>query len=177
MQPSNTLYSGSGLENSLLKFCSPECKGLWFPFPDQTSLHAACYLDEAGLSEDTVAPLMTVISRKDGGVEQIYLYVDGGLQRPYILRHVRELIHQHFTHFYISKDCLPLTSVWIKQICSSESEAIFNHITTKRTELQAHLLKQLNEAVKVCGFESFEAFQMKLRTSSAASVQNGKFHC
>lgn len=179
MQPSNTLFSGV-IDDTLLKFCSEKCKGLWFPSPDQMPLHAASYLGETCQSDDTVAPLMTLISQKEGGVEQFYLYVSGvstgseKMERPYILWHVRELKHQHFAHFYISKDCLPLDLVWAKQICNSEDEAFFNHITTKQTELQAHLQKQLNEAVKVCGFENYEAF---LGSIDGASLQNGKFHC
>ena len=176
MQPSNTLYSGT-LQEKLLKFCSEECKGLWFPSPEQKTLHVASCLDEISQSEDKAAPLMTLISQKEKRVEQIYLSVgrisaEGveDVEKPFIVWHMRELEHQYFAHFYISEDCLPLNSVWIKQICTSESEAIFKNLATRRTELQEYFLELFNEAAKLYDFESLRAFLMQ----KSSFLQNGK---
>ncbi len=170
MQPSITLYSGE----LGLKFCSEECKELWFPSADQKFLHVASYLDEACQLEDTATPALTIISRKENAVAQIFLFMSESLEnvkRPYIVWHVRESECQFFAHFYISRDCLPLNSVWVKQISSGESKTISNLIANQRKELQASLLKEFNEAVKICGFENFEAFLIKL---NGTSIQNGK---
>ena len=181
MQPSNTLYSGT-LQEKLLKFCSEECKGLWFPSPDQKSLHVSSCLDETCQSEDKAAPLMTLINRRENRVDQIYLSVNriaaGGtenVEKPYIVWHVRELEHQYFAHFYISEDCLPLNAVWIKQICTGESETMFENISTKGEELQKYLLELFSEAVKLYDLESFKAFLMQkssfLQSSKYSTVQ------
>ena len=148
--------------------------GFWFPSQDQKSLYVASYLDETYQSQQAV---MTFISRKENGVEQVYLSVDkasDGLDKPYILWHVRELEHQHFAHFYITKDCLPLNSVWTKQYRSYESEIVSNLITTKRLELQSHFQAQFNEAVKEYGFENFEAFLSQVKISKGESLELGK---
>lgn len=173
MQPSITLYSGM-LQDNLLKFCSKECKAFWFPSPNQKTLHASSYLHKTCESDEdtTEALLMTVIIQKDNSVEHIYLSADKNMARPFIVWHVKELKCQHFAHFYISENCLPLNSVWAKQVCSSESEIMSSSIAPKRADLQAHFLKQLNEAVKLCGFDSFESF---LKASNGVSLQDGKF--
>lgn len=183
MQPSSTLYSGVSEDDDLLKFCSEECKRFWFPAPDQQSqpLHVASYLDETCQSQETVAPLMTVIIQKENSVEQIYLSVDKtskelkNLDQPYIVWHIRGLEIQHFAHFYISKDCLPLNSVWTKQYCTHEGEAISKYITTEKLEVQSRIQMQLNQAVKTYGFEDFEAFLMQAKTSKGTtSLHHGK---
>ena len=123
-------------------------------------------------SNNAVDPLMTIIcQRENGGVEQLYLFTDGVSkeEKPFIIWHVRDLEKQHFAHFYISKDCFLLNSVWAKQISTSESEFMSNFIVTKRMELQAHFLKQFDKAAVLCGFDNFETFVR-------ASLQNGKLH-
>lgn len=169
MQPSPTLYSGFLEDNSLLKFCSEKCKKNWFPTPDQKSLYVASYLDETCQSQDKVALLLTSIIRRESGVEQIYLSVDKTLGKPYIVWHIRELEHQRFAHFYISKDCSPLNSVWTKQYCTSEIEAISNLMKTKKLQVQSHIQLQVNQAVKQYDFEDFEAFLKQVSTSNGVS--------
>ena len=100
---------------------------------------------------------MTIISQKENGVEKIYLCADGA-KRPYIIWHMRELEQQRFANFYISKDCLPLCSVWVKQICTGESEFV-SHF--KKEEIQVQLLQHFNKAAKACHVENFEAFVMQ----------------
>ena len=187
MQPSSTLYSGV-LKEKLLKFCSEECKALWFPSSDKKSLHVASYLDGTCQSDDKVGPLMTIISREkneekeneEKGVEQILLFIGvseslQNVERPYVVWHIREVEHQRFAHFYISDDSLPLNSVWVRQICTSESEIVSNLIATKRKKLQRHLLEYFSEAAKECGSENFKAFLEQIKTSSGVSLQsNGK---
>lgn len=180
MQPSSTPYSGVHEDKSLLKFCSEECKGFWFPTPDQRSLFVASNLDEACQVQETVPLLMTAIVRKDNGVEQIYLSVDDtpedskNFGRPYVIWHIREFEHQHFAHFYISKDCLPLNFVWTKQYCTSESEVMYNYIATKNLEVQSRIQVLFNRAVKEYGFEDFDAFLKQIKTSKGVSLYHGK---
>jgi len=126
-------------------------------------------------SEDAAAPLMTIISQRENGVEQTYLFTDGmsedshgSMERPYIVWHVRELDNQHVIHFYITRDFFPLNSVWVKQICTTEGEAMSNYVATKRKELQTRLQVQFNEAIVLCGFDNFEAF-------TKVSFKNGMF--
>lgn len=170
MQPSPTLYSGIH-DGNLLKFCSEECKGFWFPAPEQQLLYVASYLDGTCQSLQKESPLLTFINRRGSGVEQVYLSF-GGISEgsvksdaPYIVWHIRELNHQYFAHFYISKDCLPLKTIWTKQYCTSESEIIYNKIATRRLDLQFSFLEQLNQAVRRCSFENFEAFLMEVEKS------------
>ena len=185
MQPSSTLYSGV-LKEKLLKFCSEECKALWFP-SDKKSLHVASYFDGTCPSDDKVGPLMTIISRgkneekenEEKSVEQIFLFIGvpeslQNVERPYVVWHIREVEHQRFAHFYISDDSLPLNSVWVRQICTSESEIVSNLIATKRKKLQGHLLEYFSEAAKEYGFENFKAFLEQIKTSSGVSIQYGK---
>ena len=152
MQPTPTPYSGVNGDNRLLKFCSEGCKGFWFPAADEKSRHFASYSDEP---RQTDGLLMTIITRNDNGIEQLYLYVKN--LRPYLVWHIRKLECQYFAHFYISEDCLPLNSVWTKQYCTGDGEFIYDHIATKRLEVQVHIQMQLNQAAKDCGFENFEA--------------------
>ena len=169
MQPSSTLYSGVYQGDILLKFCCDDCKQFWFTTADLKPLHVASFLDNIYQPQQTVAPIITIIIKKENGIEQIYLCVSAvsegmeGLNIPYIIWHIRELEHQRFAHFYISKDCLPLKPVWIKQYCTIESEAISNLIVMKRSEVQCHLQIYLNQAVKTYGFESLEAFLMQAK--------------
>ena len=88
--------------------------------------------------------------------------------------HIRELKHQHFAHFYISQDCLPLNFVWIKQYSTSESEISDNYIATKKLEIQSHIQVQFNLAVKEYGFENFEAFLKQVKTSKGLSLYSGR---
>lgn len=124
---------------------------------------------------------MTLIVRKDNGVEQIYLSVDKtsedlkNLGKPFIIWHIRELEHQRFAHFYISKDCLPLNFVWTKEYCTSESEVFYNYIATKKMEVQAYIQMQFNQAVKEYGFENFEAFLKQIKTSKGVSLYDGEY--
>ena len=176
MQPSSTMYSGI-LDNSRLKFCSEKCKEFWFPPTNQKSFYAVPYLDDYCESGNTLAPLMTFISRNESGVEQIYLFVDDaseGLKKLFIVWQVRESKSQHFAHFYITKDCFPLKSVWVKQICSGKSRATSYLTTTKARELQTHFMELFNEAVKHNGFDNFEEFLINTLPSFGMSV-DGKF--
>ena len=176
MQPSSTLYSGVHGDH-LLKFCSEECKRFWFPTPDHVSPHVASYLDGTCQSQEKVAPLLTAVVQKEKGVEQIYLSVDkasGDFERldmPYIVWHIRELEIQHFAHFYITKDCLPLKSVWTKQCCTGEGEIISKYIAANQLEIQSHIQKQLNQAVKEYGFADFETF---LKQVDGVSLYHGR---
>ena len=174
MQPSATLYSGVCEDKSVLKFCSKECKGLWFPTPGQKSLYVATHIDETSQLHEEIAPTMTIIIRKGNGVEQIYLSVDETSGRPFIVWHIREVEHQSFTHFYILADCLPLNSVWPKQYSSYQSEFMGNYIATKRLEVQSHIQIQLNQAAIECGLEDFKAFLKQVMTSSEVSLYQGK---
>lgn len=173
MQPSPTLYSGTR-EDNLLKFCSEECKKFWFPTPDQKPLYIASYLDETCQSQESVAPLMTAIIPKKDGVEQIYFSVGEESDKPYIIWHIRELEHQYFAHFYISKDCLPLNSVWPKQYCTVECEAMYNYISTNKLEVQSQVQIQLNQAAKEYGFEDFDAFLKQVKNSQGVSLYHSK---
>jgi len=175
MQPSSTPYSGFHQDTeSLLKFCSEECKKFWFPAPDQKSIVAASYLDETSWHlPEPAAPLLTAIIQKDDGVEQIFLAIDD-LSRLQVIWHIRKLEHQHFAYFYISKDCLPLSFVWPKDYCTNESEIIDNYIRAKKFEVQSHIRLQLNKAVKECGFENFESFLKEIKTSKQVSLFHGK---
>lgn len=181
MQPSSTLYSGIYKEGNLVKFCSKECKQLWFSSPDQESIYyVASLLDESCQPYQASIPLMTVIVRKETGVEQIFLSirkVSEGLKEsdiPFIIWHVRELEHQHFAHFYIAEDCLLLEAVWSKQYCTSETEVVSNIIATKRLELQSQFQVHFNQAVGRCGFDDFEAFLAHIKKSKQISLQTGK---
>ena len=162
MQLSNTLYSGT-VKDNLFKFCSQECKALWIPSEageGLDSMHVASCLDGTCQSEEEDAPLMTTINQNENGVEQIYLCADGD-KRLYIIWHMRELEQQRFANFYISKDCLPLCSVWVKQICMGESEFVSHLITSKKEEIQVQLLQHFNKSAKACHVENFEAFLMQ----------------
>ena len=165
MKPSYTLYSGVYQDAILLKFCSDVCKLFWFPNADvKPPFHVASLLDKSYQPQQTVAPTITVINKTKNGVEQIYLSAgafseDGdNLKKPYILWHIREVEHQHFAHFYISNECLPLKPIWVKHYCTSESEAISDLIATKRSEIQSQFQMHLNEAVRMCGFKNLESF-------------------
>ena len=176
MKPSSTLYSGVYQNEILLKFCSDACKLYWFPNADiKPPLHATSFLDKSHQSQQTIAPMITVINDTINGVEQIYLSAgalsedEDNLKMPYIVWHIREVQHQHFAHFYISKDCLPLKPVWVKHYCTSESEAISDLIATKRLEIQSQFQMHLTKAVQMCGFENLESFMQ------AEYYQPGKF--
>ena len=180
MQPSSTLYSGVHQGDILLKFCCEDCKQFWFPTAaDLESLHVASFLDDIYQPKQTLAPILTIIIKKENGVEQIYLSVGAvsegveDLNIPYIVWHIRELEHQRFAHFYISKECLPLKPVWIKQYCTSESEAISNIIANERSEVQSHFQICLNQAIKTYDFENLEAFLMQAKNDVA--LQSGEY--
>ena len=180
MQPSPTLYSGVHENGMLLKFCSEECKKFWFPDPDQQPHYVACYLDEICQAKETAALLMTVVNQKKSGVEQVYLSIgtssEGSkdIERLFIVWHIREVNYQHFAHFYITEDCLPLKSVWIKHYCTSESEIATKLIAEKKMELKSYFQRLFNEAVKKYNFEDLEAFVMKVENSKGVSFHHGR---
>lgn len=175
MQPATTLYSGVHAD-VLLKFCSDECKGLWFHTPDHKPFHVASYLDEA--SQSSQLPLMTVVIAKDKRVEQIYLSVgrvsEGLKEMPYIVWHIRELKKHFFAHFYISEDCFPLNEVWSQQICTAEIEEIHSLVASSGSEIKYHIQMYLNKAVKIYGYDGIHSFIDKYMEGSGSNPQSGK---
>ena len=178
MQPSCTLYSGVHQDDILLKFCSEACQLFWFPAVDHSPLHAASVLESHQPQKS--APTITVIFKHKDRVEQIYLSTgevsdDNNLNMPYIVWHIRELKLQYFTHFYISKDCLPLKPVWIKHFCTRESEAITDLIANDRSEIQSHIQLYLNQAVQMCGVGDLKSFLSQADYNIA--LKFGKYAC
>lgn len=181
MQPALTLYSGVHADHTLLKFCSEECKNLWFHKDGQGPFHVVSYLDEVSLSKKNFAPLMTIIIAKEKSVEQIYLCVskisEDSLEAPFIVWHVRELKNQFFAHFYISKDCLPLKAVWTRHICGTEIETISDVVAKTRVQLQSTFQVHFNQAIKKYSFSNFESFVIKgieVRSLNEVSLLQGK---
>ena len=177
MQPASTPYSGVHIDNVLLKFCSEECKGLWFHAPDHKPFHVASHFDEA--SQSLQPALMTIVVGKEESVEQIYLSVgkgsEGLKEMPYIVWHIRGLRKQNFAHFYVSEDFYPLYEVWSRHFCTAEIEEIHSLVTAKRSELQSSFQMYLNQAVKNYGHDSIHSFIVKCMEVSGSDFQYGKF--
>ena len=124
MQPSLTMYSGALEDRTLLKFCSEQCKGLWFHSEDKNPFYAISYLDEGTISKQPMAPLITIIVAQDKCVEQFFLSLKKvskvqSSETPFIMWQIKRLQTQYFPHFYISKECMPLGDVWVKHFCTA----------------------------------------------------------
>ena len=165
-----TLYSGVLENNTLLKFCCEQCKGLWFHTADQKPFYVASHFDEASMLKHPNAPLMTFVATNEKCVEQLFLDENNSIETqkdisgmPFIVWHIRGLENQYFAHFYVSKDYLPLNSVWMKHICTADSELVYNIIAHGRVELRPTLQKYFDNVMKrynIC--DSFESLLTKL---------------
>ena len=181
MQPSSTFYSSINDDDKLVKFCSEKCKELWFYAPDQKPFHMASYIDDVSLSKKPLvlaAPLVTIISGSKNCLEQVYLSVgkvSEDVTAPFVVWHIRKSTSQFFAHFYISKDCLPLENVWIKHICTAESQQIFDKISNERKSLQSHLQMLFGLAAKQQNFETLESFMDHVWSKHEVSVDHSKF--
>lgn len=184
MQPSPTMYSGVCGDNTLLKFCSEQCKGLWFHSADQKPTYAVSYMEEDSIMKLPIAPLMTILVAQDQCVDQFFLSIKDisnthnvSSAAPFIVWHLRGLKSQYFAHFYVSKECLPIKDVWKRQICSADSEIVSNVVTSGRIQLQSNIQRHLSEAVKKYGFDSLESFvkeTLKLQNSRKSVFFYGK---
>lgn len=145
--------------------------------------YIASYEDDLSLHKPSnaipvVTPLMCIITGSKNCVEQIYLSVgkiSDSVNVPLIVWHIRKLNTQFFAHFYISKECLPLSNVWIKYFCMAESEQISDMITNKQESVQSILQKRFNAAAKKLNFETVEAFMESVWSKHKAHL--GKYLC
>lgn len=183
MQPSLTLFSGMLENNTLLKFCSEQCKGLWFHSGDQKPFYVASYLDESSILKHPVAPLMSIIVAGIKSVEQFYLSAEKlpeiseeSSETPFIVWHVRGLDSQYFAHFYISKECLPLGDVWMKHFCTADSELVSNMVAAGRVQFQSTLQKHFDQATKRYSFGTFQSF-VKATLQARADKVPGPLLC
>ena len=180
MQPSSTFYSGVNEENKFIKFCSQECKDLWFYSPDQKPFHMASYMEDTSLSKKPLAlaaPLMTIISGSKNCVEQVYLSVgrdSKNVNVPYIVWHIRRLKNQFFAQFYTSKDCLPLNNIWVKHFCTAESEQISYKVASERRLLQSHLQMLFGLAAKKQNFGTLASFMDHIWSKHEVSAHYSK---
>ena len=169
MQPAMTLYSGILENNTLLKFCCEQCKGLWFHAADQKPFYVASLFDETSMLKHPDASLMTIVAAGEKCVEQLFLdFVETQKEiseMPFIVWHIRGLESQYFAHFYVSKDCLPLKSVWMKHICTTDSELVYNIIAHGRVTLQPTLQAYFDNVMKRCNCDGFESLLVKLKPS------------
>ena len=169
MQPSLTLYSGVVENNILIKFCCEQCKGLWFHAEDQKPFYVASHLDEVSMSKHPDAPLMTIIVAREMCVEQIFVDESNAFETqkensgmPFIAWHIRGLKNQYFAHFYVSKDCLPLKSVWMKHFCTADSELVNNIIAHGNVTLQPTLQECFDNLMKTFSCDNFESLLAKV---------------
>ena len=184
MQPSLTMFSGVPENNTLLKFCSEKCKGLWFHSGDQKPFYVASYLDESSMLEHPVAPLMSIIVAGVKSVEQFYLSAKEvpGISKEhseiqFIVWHIRALDSQYFAHFYISKECLPLGDVWMKHFCTADSEMVSNMMEAVREQFQPTLQKYFDIAIKRYNFGTLQSFikEALQARSNKVPLLRGKF--
>lgn len=184
MQPSPTMFSGVLEDSTVLKFCSEECKGLWFHSTDQKPFYVASYLDESSMCQQPVAPLMTIVVAGVKSVEQFYLSVKevSEAQRecsnvPFIIWHIRCLESQYFAHFYISKECFPLEDVWMKHFCTASSEMVSSMIEAGRTHFQPTIQKHFDQATKIHSSCTFDFFikEAQLTKCNKVPLLRGKF--
>ena len=166
MQPGPTPY-GAAFGETPLKFCSSECKDLWFHDPDHRPFHAVTLTQGSGVDSQKTLAVLTCDCKK---TEEIYISTEDA-KCPYIIWYQRGFHYQALNHFSITNKCYPLKKVWNKYFSTAEIESASN---TDAIIFQSKMQHYLSQAATCCGYEDIDTFLHPFARDSK-TFDSGKF--